>query len=63
VDCEPDGNIVVDVDQFRTSDGGYARLALKSVAGSGDLTSVELRRSPSGVSKCIDSSVVQEKLV
>jgi hypothetical protein len=43
VDCEPRGPIVIDVDTYRPTEGGYIRLSLESVAGSGGLRSVELR--------------------
>lgn len=45
VDCAPLGPIVIDVDTYRPTQGGYLRLSLKSVAGSGALESVELRGS------------------
>lgn len=45
VNCNPPGNLAVKVDQYQ---GGWLRLALTNVAGSGDVTSVEL--APSAVS-------------
>lgn len=45
VDCAPPGDIVIDVNTFRSSSGGYIRLALESVAGDGGLESVELREA------------------
>lgn len=51
VDCTPPGSIVVDVDTFRQSGGGYVRLDLQSVAGSGALRSVELRQAGQSVSQ------------
>lgn len=48
VDCNPPGNIVVNVNDFRSSAGGYLKLSLKSVAGDGKLESVELRESSGG---------------
>ena len=45
IDCQPPGNIRIDVDTFRPTKGGYIRLTLKWVAGSGNISSVELRES------------------
>ena len=44
--CNPPGLIVVDVQQLRTSESGYIKLALDSVKGSGELTGVALRQTP-----------------
>eukprot|EP00887_Chlorella_sp_A99_P003678 scaffold7.g3678.t1 len=46
VECAPPTNVTLDVDQFRATEGGYIRLALESVAGSGSITAIELRQSP-----------------
>lgn len=46
VDCAPPGSIVADVDTYRLSGGGYLRLDLQQVAGSGALAGVELRGAP-----------------
>lgn len=37
--------MAVGVDQYRTSGGSWLRLALRSVAGSGDVTAVQLASS------------------
>lgn len=50
VECAPTSPIVVDVDTYRTTQGGYLRLDLQDVAGSGALASVELRKALEGVS-------------
>ncbi len=50
VSCNPPGLIVVDVQQLRTTAGGYIKLALDSVKGSGQLTGIALRQTPSLVS-------------
>ena len=47
VNCAPPGNISVHVVDWRTSQGGWLRLALTDVAGSGDITRVQLSASPS----------------
>ena len=49
VSCNPPGLIVVDVQQLRTTAGGYIKLALDSVKGPGQLTGVALRQTPSPV--------------
>ncbi|KAG2486787.1 hypothetical protein HYH03_014586 [Edaphochlamys debaryana] len=48
VECSPVDNITVRVDGFRVSQGGWLRIALKSVAGDGGVTRVELARSMDG---------------
>ena len=50
VECEPPagGNIRVDVSEFREAAGGFIKLALEWVAGSGAIRSVELRESVYG---------------
>lgn len=45
VPCPARGGIVVNVDAFRTSGGGWLRLSLKNVAGEGGLTSVQLSKA------------------
>ncbi|KAL6782563.1 hypothetical protein ACKKBG_A07290 [Auxenochlorella protothecoides x Auxenochlorella symbiontica] len=47
VPCAPPGDIVVRIDTFRPTLGGYLRLVLLSVAGQGPIDSVELRTSGS----------------
>lgn len=37
VPCNPPGNIKIAVTQLRREGGGYIRLALRDVAGSGDV--------------------------
>ena len=49
VECSPRASIDVDVDTFRATEGGYIRLDLQNVAGSGALASVELRQPVSAV--------------
>ena len=50
VSCNPPGLIVVDVQQLRTTAGGYIKLALDAVKGPGQLTGIALRQTPSPVS-------------
>ena len=45
VECNPPGSIVVDVDQYRATLGGYIRVAFLNVAGSGAIETVELKGS------------------
>ena len=52
VSCNPPGLIVVDVQQLRTSAGGYIKLALNSVKGPGALTGVALRQTPPTPVRC-----------
>lgn len=42
VACQPVDPITIHVDAYRVSGGGWLRLALKSVAGDGQVTSIEL---------------------
>lgn len=49
-ECSPPNPIILDVDTFRPTLGGYMRLALQSVAGSGAVASVEIRQAVGGVS-------------
>ncbi|PRW57696.1 hypothetical protein C2E21_3455 [Chlorella sorokiniana] len=46
VECPAPGNIVADIDTYRAGAGGYIRLSLENVAGTGALESIELRKSP-----------------
>ncbi|KAI7843723.1 hypothetical protein COHA_002621 [Chlorella ohadii] len=46
VECPVPGNIVADIDTYRAAAGGYIRLSLENVAGTGALESVEIRKSP-----------------
>lgn len=57
VDCDPPGSIVVNVDTYRPTEGGYLRLDLQQVAGTGALAGVGLRKSTNGV-RCIVSWAV-----
>ena len=45
VACTPPGNLQPQVTEYRAGDGGYLKLALQSVAGNGDLVSVEVKGS------------------
>lgn len=47
VECRPDGPIVVRVATYRPTAGGFLSLSLFNVAGSGAISGVELRSSPS----------------
>ena len=47
VNCAPPRDISVHVADWRTSQGGWLRLALLDVAGGGDITRVQLSPSPS----------------
>eukprot|EP00879_Flechtneria_rotunda_P012123 GHRR01012661.1.p1 GENE.GHRR01012661.1~~GHRR01012661.1.p1 ORF type:complete len:114 (+),score=31.30 GHRR01012661.1:935-1276(+) len=47
VPCKVAGNIVVNVDTYRATAGGYIKLSLKNVAGSGGITSVQLAQTGS----------------
>jgi hypothetical protein len=49
VPCPYSGNIVVRVNNYRSSAGGWLRLALRNVAGMADISSVHLAR----VSACL----------
>ena len=51
VECAPPDTIVVNVDTFRQSGGGFIRLDLQNVAGSGAIRSVELRQAVQSVSR------------
>lgn len=44
--CDPPTDIVVVVTGYRPTQGGWIRLALLGVAGSGDVTAVEIKGSP-----------------
>ncbi|PSC73189.1 barwin-like endoglucanase [Micractinium conductrix] len=47
VECAaPSPGIVADIDTYRATEGGYLRLSLEQVAGTGAIAAVELRRSP-----------------
>lgn len=48
VECEPSDPITIHLQDFRASEGGWMRLALKNVAGDAGLTAVELRHTPAG---------------
>lgn len=43
VDCEPRDNIVIRILEFRPSAGGYLKLVLLNVAGSGAISSLGIR--------------------
>ncbi|KAI3436575.1 hypothetical protein D9Q98_005991 [Chlorella vulgaris] len=45
VNCNPPGPLAVQVDQYRATEGGWLRLALRDVSGGGDIQSVELAGS------------------
>ncbi len=51
VECNPSGNITLDIDQYRANEGGYIRLAVEQVAGDAAVQAVELRRSPVAVGR------------
>jgi hypothetical protein len=57
VNCEPPGPIAVNVDQYRTAGGSWLRLALRSVAGSGDVANVQLANSDKVGVQCTLHSV------
>jgi hypothetical protein len=44
VPCSASGNIVVRVNNYRSTAGGWLRLALRNVAGMADVSSVQLAR-------------------
>jgi hypothetical protein len=44
VACPFSGNIVVRVNNYRSTAGGWLRLALRNVAGMADVSSVQLAR-------------------
>ncbi|KAL4434037.1 hypothetical protein ABPG75_000478 [Micractinium tetrahymenae] len=46
VECDAPAPIVADIDTYRATQGGYIRLSLESVAGTGGIASIELRKSP-----------------
>lgn len=46
IECKPAGAIVAKISQYRSSAGGFVALTLLEVAGSGALTSIELRSTP-----------------
>ncbi|MEW5300769.1 MAG: hypothetical protein WDW36_003675 [Sanguina aurantia] len=54
--CQPSGNIIVHVDQFRLTQGGYLRLSLKNVGGLGGFVTVALGTTGSRVSKNMTNS-------
>ncbi|CAD7696153.1 unnamed protein product [Ostreobium quekettii] len=43
--CTPDGNVVVNIEEYRASDGGYVKFAVRNIPGDGGLTSVEIKGS------------------
>jgi hypothetical protein len=45
VPCDPPGDIMTHVDSYRVTEGGWIRLALVGVVGSGDITSVDIKGS------------------
>jgi len=45
VACAPVDPITLHVDAYRVAEGGWLRLALKSVAGDGQMRSIELVRA------------------
>ncbi len=49
VPCEPADPIIIHISGFRTTDGGWLRLAFKSLASDAGLVSVELAASGSDV--------------
>ena len=51
VDCQPPDNIVIRILEFRPSAGGYLKLVLLNVAGSGAISSLGIRRYQTEVSK------------
>jgi hypothetical protein len=44
VPCPFSGNIVLRVNNYRSTAGGWLRLALRNVAGTADISSVQLAR-------------------
>lgn len=55
VACSPPGNLSIVVSTYRTDAGGYLQLAPSRVAGSGMVSSIELRQTPLvvGASACM----------
>lgn len=45
VACQPPGNLQPQITEYRAGNGGYLKLALQSVAGNGDLVTVEVKGS------------------
>lgn len=61
VDCQPSSNIVIRLLSFRPGNGGYLKLVLLNVAGTGAVQSIGLRRYQSQVShqvvpRCLDAT-------
>lgn len=52
VNCNPPGPLMVHVDQYRPTSGGFLKLALKDVAGNGDIAAVSLTPSQARGAPC-----------
>ena len=50
VECEPADHVAIKVSDYRATEGGWIRLALKNVAGDAGVVHVELSKARADVS-------------
>ena len=58
VDCMPTANIAIRILDFRPTAGGYLKLVLLNVAGSGALSTLGVRKYQTSVGTCLVSSAI-----
>jgi hypothetical protein len=63
VDCTPPGNLIIRVQQFRASAGGYLKISPWQTAGIAAVKSIDFKSSSADVSQSRDQSLTHVLLI